>query len=288
MAGWARCIFENPRKVSALLKTPGRQVARMDNNILTIAGFDPSGCAGVAADLKTFQAWGVYGVAVITTITAQNTQEVTGVYPVNLDIIQSQFEAIISDIEIHAVKIGLLTESTILELVVSLCEKFKLTNIVVDPVLRSTTGFEFTRSPVIAGYKEKLFPIADIITPNIDEASVFAEMEVKDVDSMKGAAVKLHTCGAKNVVITGGHLEADAVDVLYDGAQHEIFTAKRVVNASARGLGCTFSSVLAVHLARNLGISIAIPAAKDYIARAMSHSFKIGKGRGPLNYGVRA
>jgi hydroxymethylpyrimidine/phosphomethylpyrimidine kinase len=256
----------------------------MDRNVLTIAGFDPSGCAGIAADLKTFQAWGVYGVAVITTITAQNTQQVSGVYPVELETIQSQFESILSDIEIHAIKIGLLTRSTIVELVVSLCQRYKLSNIVVDPILTSTTGYEFVETHVIESYKEKLFPIADVITPNIAEASVFGGMQVKDVPSMKEAAVRLHEYGPKNVLITGGHLETEAVDVWYDGARHETFAALKVANATSRGLGCTFSSILAVHLARNLNLSIAIPAAKDYIARAMAHPYKIGKGRGPLNH----
>jgi len=258
----------------------------MNKNVLTIAGFDPSGCAGVAADLKTFLAWDVYGVAVITTITAQNTQLVSAVYPVLPGAIQAQFESIVSDIEIHAVKIGLLTESTILELVVSLCTQSRLTNIVVDPVLRSTTGFDFANPAIVAGYKERLFPIADIITPNIEEASVFSGMEVKDVVSMKEAAIRLHKYGPKNVVITGGHLETDAVDVWYDGARHEIFSAPRVINTNSRGLGCTLSSILAAHLARNLSLSVAIPAAKDYIARAMAHSYKIGKGKGPLNHKV--
>jgi hydroxymethylpyrimidine/phosphomethylpyrimidine kinase len=257
---------------------------QMDKNVLTIAGFDPSGCAGVAADLKTFMAWDVYGVAVITAITAQNTQRVSQVYPVSLEEIQSQFESILSDIEIHAVKIGLLTESTILELLVSLCRKFRLPNVVVDPVLRSTTGFDFANPAVIAGYKEKLFAIADIITPNIEEASAFTGMEVKDLISMKEAAVRLRNYGPKNVVITGGHLQAEAVDVWYDGTRHEIFDAPKIMTSNARGLGCTFSSILAVHLARDLNLSTAIPAAKDYIARAMVHPFKIGKGRGPLNH----
>lgn len=256
----------------------------MDRNVLTIAGFDPSGCAGVAADLKTFQAWGVYGVAVITTITAQNTQEVSGVYPVNLETIQSQFRSIVCDIEIHSVKIGLLTKSTILELVLTLCQRHQLSNIVVDPILTSTTGYQFADSEVIQSYKEKLFPVADVITPNIAEASVFAGIEVKDVVSMKEAAMRLHEYGPKSVVITGGHLETEAVDVWYDGVRYELFAAPKVASPNSRGLGCAFSSILAVHLARNLNLSTAIPAAKNYIARAMVHSYKVGKGRGPLNH----
>ena len=234
----------------------------MNRNILTIAGFDPSGCAGVAADLKTFQAWDAYGVAVITSITAQNTQRVSAVYPIALEAIESQFESIVSDIEIHAVKIGLLTKSTILELVVSLCKHHQLSNIVVDPILTSTTGYQFSDADVIESYKEKLFPIADIITPNIEEASVFAEIKVKDVVSMKEAAIRLQKYGAKNVVITGGHLETEAVDVWYDGGQHKLFAAPKVAN-NFRGLGCTFSSILAIHLARKMDLSTAIYSAKD-------------------------
>jgi hydroxymethylpyrimidine/phosphomethylpyrimidine kinase len=256
----------------------------MDKTVLTIAGFDPSGCAGIAADIKTFQAWNVHGVAVITTVTAQNTRLVSGVYPVIPEIIQSQFDSILSDIEIHAVKIGLLTKPTVVKLVASLCMRSKLSNIVVDPIVTSTTGYEFADDRAIESYKENLFPIADVITPNISEASQFAGMPVKDVPSMKEAAVRLKEYGPGNVVITGGHLETEAVDVWYDGARVETFTAPKVIDANVRGLGCAFSSILALHLARKLDLHTAIPAAKSYIARAMLHPYKIGKGKGPLNH----
>ena len=256
----------------------------MNKNILLIGGLDPSGCAGVAADLKTCMAWGAYGLPVITTITAQNTREVSGVYSVATETIRSQVEAIVSDIEVHAVKIGLLGDSAILDLVDSLCREHRWTNIVVDPVLRSTSGYDFADSSLARNYTEKLFSCADVITPNIDEASLLSGMEVKDIASMKEAAIRLHEFGAKNVVVTGGHLQRSAVDVLYDGSSYQLFDAPKLTNTNARGLGCTFATILAVHLAQGESISAAITGAKQYIARALVHPFRIGKGRGPLNH----
>jgi hydroxymethylpyrimidine/phosphomethylpyrimidine kinase len=259
----------------------------MNKNILLIGGLDPSGCAGIAADLKTCMAWDAYGLPVITVVTAQNTQGVSAIEPVPLKTIQAQVESIVSDIEIHAVKIGLLGSSRILNLVVSLCREYALPNIVVDPVLRSTTGYDFFDSGLVRNYIEKLFPVADVITPNIDEATLFSAIEVKDLPSMKEAAIKLHRSGAKNVVITGGHLPESAIDLLYDGSRHQVFEAKKVTNTNARGLGCTFASIVAVHVARKESIPSAITAAKEFIAKAMVHPFRIGKGRGPLNHKVK-
>ncbi len=254
---------------------------------MAIGGWDPSGCAGIAADLKTVMAWNAYGTAVITALTGQNTQTVKGVYPVALDIIRSQLESVVSDIEVHAVKVGLLANPAIANLVVSLIQEFRLTNIVVDPVLRSTTGYELGDEEIVEAYKEKLCPIADVLTPNIDEASVLSGLEVKDVESMKDAAVKLRSLGAKHVIITGGHLEKTATDVWYDGTEHRVFEAPTILNTNARGTGCTFASIVAVHLASNQNIAVAIPAAKKYIAQALVHRFQIGKGRGPLNHNTR-
>jgi hydroxymethylpyrimidine/phosphomethylpyrimidine kinase len=257
----------------------------VDKHVLSIAGFDPSGCAGIAVDLKTFLSWNVHGLGVITAITAQNTQRVSKVYPVPANAIRSQLEAIASDIEIHAVKIGLLPDASAVELIASLCEEFKLTNIIVDPVLRSSTGFSFADQEVISLYEKKLFPIADVITPNIDEASIFSGMDIETVEDMKSASQKLQQFGARRVVITGGHLQGNPTDVLYDGVRHEVFDSRRIA-AQARGLGCTFSSILAIHLARNQPLAAGIESAKNHIGRALSGTYKIGKGRGPLNHNL--
>ncbi|PWT92900.1 MAG: bifunctional hydroxymethylpyrimidine kinase/phosphomethylpyrimidine kinase [Acidobacteria bacterium] len=259
----------------------------MNKNILTIAGYDPSGCAGVIADLKTFMAWRTYGTAVITAITAQNTQRVDSVYPVPMEVIGSQLESVISDIEIHAVKTGMMPNAKTLELVVELLKTFNVSGIVVDPVIRSTTGYEFADSKTIQIYKEKLFPMAEVVTPNMEEASAFAEMKVNDVSTMKEAAEKIFKMGPKNVIVTGGHLEARAIDVHYDGVKHTLFDAPKVQSHHTRGAGCTFASIVAVHVAKKQKVVAAIDPAKKYLARAMTHPFQIGKGQyGPLNHNV--
>jgi hydroxymethylpyrimidine kinase/phosphomethylpyrimidine kinase len=153
--------------------------------------------------------------------------------------------------------------------------------------LRSSTGYQFADEKTIAVYRDKLIPMADAFTPNLEEASVFTGIEIRDVPGMKEAATKLFELGAKNVVITGGHLPSRAVDVHYDGIKHSLFDAPKVVSKNTRGTGCTFASVLAIHLARKAKIVSSIDPAKKYIARAMLHPFKIGKGEhGPLNHNV--
>jgi len=255
----------------------------MDRNVLTIGGLDPSGCAGVSADLKTFAAWRVHGLCVVTAITAQNTQGVEGVFAVTGEIVRAQLQSIVSDIEVHAVKIGLLPDVAALKLVVALCKEYQLTNIVVDPVLRSTTGYDFADEKMIDTCWRSLFPIADVITPNLDEASLLSRMKVEDVSTMKSAAAKLHEIGARSVVITGGHLKGPPIDVFFDGKEYREFEGSRIVSENTRGTGCTFSSILAVHLARNQDLPTAVIAAKEYIARALTPSWRLGKGKGPLN-----
>jgi hydroxymethylpyrimidine/phosphomethylpyrimidine kinase len=245
----------------------------MNKNVLTIAGLDPSGCAGITADLKTFQAFSVHGLAVVTAITAQNTVGVNGVFAVNPEVIRAQFKSIVSDIKIHAVKIGLLPDSDTVRLVADLCRN--LTNIVVDPILSSTTGYRFADEALMEAYKRFLFPIADAITPNLDEATVLSGS-----GSMKEAAAMLHKMGPKNVVITNGDLSA--TDLLYDGNEYREFPAQKIPTENNRGTGCVFSSILAVHLARGQQLPTAIIAAKEYIAHGLTDSYKIGKGRGTL------
>ncbi|HEY4492963.1 MAG TPA: bifunctional hydroxymethylpyrimidine kinase/phosphomethylpyrimidine kinase [Acidobacteriota bacterium] len=258
----------------------------MNKNILVIAGLDPSACAGIIVDLKTLMAWRCYGMGVITAIASQNTQQVESVYPIPPEVIGAQIEAIVADIEVHAVKIGLLPNAITLELIVELCRSFHLNNIVVDPVLRSSTGYQFADEKLIQAYKEKLFPIADVVTPNMHEAGIFAQMEVKEIGAMKSAAEKIHAMGCKNVIVTGGHLQGRAMDVLYDGLKQTVFDAPKLSSPNTRGLGCTFASIVALHLAKKMKPASAVDPAKKYIARAMAHPFKIGKGPGPLNHNV--
>lgn len=255
----------------------------MDKNVLTIAGLDPSGCSGIAADLRAFAAFGAHGMSVVTAITAQNTLQVDGVFAVSADVIRAQLHSIVSDIEVHAVKIGLLPDVTTITLVALLCKEFRLTNIVVDPILRSTTGFEFADSAMVQSYKQLILPIADVMTPNLEEASALSGSAAADVASMKSAARALRDCGAKNVIITGGHLQASALDIFYDGQEFHEFDAAKIASNNTRGLGCTFSSIIAVHLARGQSIPAGILAAKKYVAEGIALEWKLGKGKGPLN-----
>jgi hydroxymethylpyrimidine/phosphomethylpyrimidine kinase len=259
----------------------------MNRNILVMAGWDPSACAGIIVDLKTLMAWRMYGTGVITAITSQNTQRVDSVYPVPMEVIGSQLESIVADIEIHAVKIGLMPTAKTIELVAELLRTFNLTNIVVDPIFRSTTGYEFADEKMIQAYKDKLFPLAEVITPNLYEATVLSGMDVHDINTMKEASQKIqHEFGPKNVVITGGHLETRSSDVIFDGVRHSVFDAPKVGSNNTRGLGCTFSTIIAVHLAKKMKAVAAIDPAKKYLARAMVHPFKIGTGNGPINHNV--
>jgi hydroxymethylpyrimidine/phosphomethylpyrimidine kinase len=258
----------------------------MNRNILVIAGLDPSACAGVIVDLKTLMAWRMYGVAVVTALTSQNTQRVDSVYPVPMEVIGSQLESIVGDIEIHAVKIGLMPNAKTIELIAELLRTFKLTNIVVDPIFKSSTGYQFADEKMIQAYKDKLFPLAEVVTPNLNEASLLSGMDVHDVATMKEASTKIHHLGPKNVVITGGHLDNRAQDVHYDGVKHSVFDAPKLSTPHSRGLCCTFSTILALHLAKKSRVGSAIDPAKKYLARAMVHPFKIGTGNGPINHNV--
>lgn len=259
----------------------------MQKIILCIGSYDQSGCSGLIADIKTLQAYRFYAVTIMTALTAQNTHRVEGIYPVPLEMIGQQFDTIVEDFEISAVKIGLIPYVKAIELVATLVKGFGLNNIVLDPVLKSSTGFEFLKGDLIQVLKEMLIPIADVITPNLHEASLLSGIEVTDANTMKEAAVKIAELGAKNVVIKGGHLEQRAIDCLYDGIKFNFFDAPKLTTGKTRGSGDTFATILAAHLARKDDLFTAIDNAKKFLARAMSHQFIIGSGKeGPLNYNV--
>lgn len=254
----------------------------MKRTVLTIAGWDPSGGAGAGADLKTIAAFGHYGVGVITSVTAQNTTGIQAIYDLPMEFIAQQIESLTSDIDIHAVKVGMLGTSRTTALVASLVRSLKLPNVVVDPVLKSTSGTALLERKAIPVLKEKLLPLATVITPNLEEASALSGMRVTDVRTMKEAARALAKTGAKNVVVTGGHLEARAIDVLYDGARHALYDSTRLETTNTHGAGCTFATAIACMLARGVPVHEAVEEAKRYTARAMTHPYRIGKGDGPL------
>jgi len=198
--------------------------------------------------------------------------------------VAQQIESVISDLDVHAVKIGMLGTARTVSLVASLIESLRLTNVVIDPVLRSTTGTALLEKTGIAVMRDQLLPRADVVTPNMEEASMLTGMSVVDLSSMEEAARALHQLGARSVVVTGGHLGNRAIDVLYDGRRTAVFDSTKIVSNNTHGVGCTFSTALACQLARGVDLAEAVEGAKRYVARALSHSSRIGKGAGPLNH----
>jgi len=254
--------------------------------ILTIGGSDPSGGAGIQADIKTFCAARMYGTSVITAITVQNSTSVSNIMPLPPEIVEQQLDAVFSDMDIQTVKIGMLYNAEIVEVVSRYLRKASPKSIVLDPVLKSSTGTTLLLEDAINLLKNSLFPIATVITPNISEASYFSGMLVNDIPSMKEASAILQSFGSTNILIKGGHLEKLPVDILYNGKKFFVFEAPRIVTDNGRGLGCSFASAIAVSLARGLSIEESVDIAKKFISKALNHPFKIGKGKGPLNHNV--
>jgi hydroxymethylpyrimidine/phosphomethylpyrimidine kinase len=261
--------------------------------LISIAGFDPSGGAGVLADIKTFAAFGCYGTAAITSITSQSTVAVYGAYHSPADVLRAQIDPIISDFKIAAVKIGMLPNQEIIEVVAETIERYSLQNVVLDPVISSTSGFKLVDETKIL--IERMFPLADVITPNIPEAELLTGMKIEDPDGMKRAARALHElCRAQShgsyrnaVLVKGGHLpdpNAEATDVLDDGREFHLFNAPRITTRNAHGTGCTLSSAIAALLARGHEIPEAVPVAKRYLEAALHAAPKLGHGAGPLDH----
>ena len=263
--------------------------------VLSIAGFDPSGGAGVLADIKTFAAFGCFGAAAITSLTSQNTKAVHGVYHQSPDVLRAQIEPVVSDYEIAAVKIGMLPTRASIEVVAETIERHQLTNIVVDPVMRSTSGYDLLDQAATTFLAERLLPLADVITPNIAEAARLTGLKVETLDDMQQAARQLHEqCRTRAlkpvarhiVLITGGHLTDEATDVLWDGREAHIFHSPKIVTRHTHGTGCTLSSAIAALLARGYDVPAAVRHAKDYVTEALRTAPGIGHGAGPLNHGV--
>jgi hydroxymethylpyrimidine/phosphomethylpyrimidine kinase len=251
--------------------------------LLTIAGFDPSCGAGVAADLKTFAAHNCYGVAAVTALTVQSTQGVRAVHATPAAALRGQLEALAEDSAIAGVKIGMLANRANASAVAEFLDKHSFAHVVLDPVTRPTEGdVELLDAPGLKFLREELLKRATVITPNIQEAAQLTGMAVKDVNAMKAAAQKLMEMGARAVIVTGGHLEKPT-DVLCDATGLEIFGGEHVKSANTHGSGCTFSSALAAQLASGQQLRDAAILAKAYVTKAIEKSYSTGKGAGPLN-----
>ena len=251
--------------------------------ILTIAGFDPSGGAGIAADLKTFAAHNCYGVAAITGLTVQNTQGATAVHPTDAGLLKRSVEALLKDETIKAVKIGMLATRANAEVVRGFLEANPSIPSVLDPVFRSSNGLELLDAAGLDLVRTHLLSRVTVITPNLEEASALTGMKIENVEEMKAAAHKLVEMGARAVVVTGGHLEK-AIDAFFDGSKLETFVGERVKPDNTHGTGCTFSSAVASNLALGRQLYDSVMLAKAYVAEAIRKAFATGPGRMPLNH----
>lgn len=252
--------------------------------VLTIAGSDSSGGAGIQADLKTFSAHGVFGMSVIAAVTAQNTKEVIDVQNISPDIIGKQIDAIFDDIEVDAVKIGMISEIEGIKVVSKRLRKYKPQNVVLDPVMVSKSGYSLMNPNSVETLIKELIPIVSVVTPNIPEAEIIANIKIETISDMEKAAKIIYNMGPKNVLIKGGHLTGDATDVLYDGENFVYLKNERINTKNTHGTGCTLSSSIASNLALGMNIKEAVENAKKYITTAIEHSLPIGHGSGPTNH----
>ncbi|MBU3947043.1 MAG: bifunctional hydroxymethylpyrimidine kinase/phosphomethylpyrimidine kinase [Proteobacteria bacterium] len=252
---------------------------------LTIAGSDPSGGAGIQADLKTFAANGVYGTSVITAVTVQNTLKVYNVQEIKSDIVYDQIIYLFDDIHIDAVKIGMVSSIELIETIAKALKKVNSPAIVLDPVMISKSGYSLLNNDAREALVNNLFPLAEVVTPNIYEAEALAGSKISTVEDMKLAAAIILKSGAKKVVIKGGHLEnKQSIDILFDGTTFKELTSTRIETKNTHGTGCTFSSAIAANLAKGMDFTKAVSNAKIYITEAIEHSLNIGHGHGPVDH----
>jgi hydroxymethylpyrimidine/phosphomethylpyrimidine kinase len=272
-----------PQRRSAEPKT----MAEKPPVVLTIAGFDPSSGAGITADIKTAAAHGCYGIACITAMTVQSVAGVRRVEPVESGLVTETLEELASDLDIAAVRIGMLGSGKVVKVVAEFLQKAQLPNVVLDPVIRSSSGAALLDAAGVKILIEKLIPLADVVTPNVDEAAAISGLKVRDLDEMKLAAARLHELGAACVVVTGGHLEK-AIDLLSysakNGAEQEVFSAERQRSKSTHGTGCAFATAMACHLALGRGLAEATLLAKTYVTAAISNGQNVGRGTGPVHH----
>ncbi len=251
---------------------------------LTIAGSDSGGGAGIQADLKTFSVFGVYGMSVITSVTAQNTTGVEGIYDLPVEFVELQLCSVLKDIGADVIKTGMLSNTSIVEMTAERLKDRGLRKNVVDPVMISKSKHFLLQPEARETLKSKLVPSAYVITPNIPEAQLISGIKIKNEDGMKKAARIIHRMGARNVIVKGGHLKGKAIDIFYDGKNYRSFSQERLPAKHTHGTGCTFASAIASCLALGMDLPSAIERAKEFVTRAIAHGVKIGSGTGPANH----
>ncbi len=251
---------------------------------LTIAGSDSSGGAGIQADIKTMTMNGVYAMSAITALTAQNTTGVTGIFNVSPEFLGEQLDSVFTDIFPDAVKIGMVSSSDLIETIAAKLTQYEARNIVVDPVMVATSGAKLISDDAIATLREKLFPLAAVLTPNIPEAEVLSDMEIHFAEDMITAAKKISETWDCAVLCKGGHNLNDANDLLYRNGSYEWFNGRRIDNPNTHGTGCTLSSAIASNLAKGFDLDTSVRRAKDYISGALGAMLDLGHGSGPMQH----
>ena len=256
----------------------------MIKKALTIAGSDCSGGAGIQADLKTFAAHGVYGMSVITSVVAENTVRVLSTQDIAPELIERQIDAVFEDIGADAVKIGMLPKSASMEAVARKLKQYKPRNVVIDPVMVSTSGTPLMRQDAMQALIQRILPLADLLTPNIPEAEIMTGIQISTPADMEDAAKRIASLGPAAVLLKGGHAAGDADDVLYDGKQFLHFHAERIQTKNTHGTGCTYSSAIGASLALGLPLADAVARAKEYVTTAIRHALELGSGHGPTHH----
>ncbi len=257
----------------------------MRQTVLVIAGFDPSAGAGVLADTKTIAAFGCYGVVAVTSITLQNTQGVYGAYHQSSQCVLGQLDPLYDDFEIAAVKTGMLPTSEVIEAVAESISSRSISPVVVDPVVRSTSGYDLIDDAALESLVKTLFPLASVVTPNAAEVERITGIRIKDRETMERAAQSIISLGPRAVLVKGGDMDTEqANDLLLDGEGAVLFSSERIRSTSTHGTGCTLASALACLLARGYSLREAVPVAKRYLVEAIRSAPGLGRGHGPLNH----
>lgn len=257
--------------------------------VLTIAGSDSGGGAGIQADLKTFTVLGVYGMSAVTAVTAQNTLGVHAVHNLAPDLVGAQIDAVVNDIGVDALKTGMLSTPDLVRIVGQKVAQYRLEKLVVDPVMAAKGGTVLLDAEGRAMLRDVLLPLAMVVTPNVPEAEILAEMEIRSVTEMKEAAKRIARLGARTVVVKGGHLApsgvltSQTVDIFYDGTGFTELWGPRFQTKNTHGTGCTFSAAIAAELAKGARIDSAVRKAKEFISAGIEHSLELGSGHGPTN-----
>ena len=254
--------------------------------VLTVAGSDPSGGAGIQADLKTFTSLGVYGMGAVTSVTVQNTEGVFETFHLPPDLVYRQIKVVAEDIGVDAMKTGMLGSEGIVSAVARAVEELGIENLVVDPIMRSSSGRELLEKEGVETLKRELLPLARLVTPNVPEAEVLGGVKIKRLRDVELCAREILKTGVRAVLIKGGHTEGSkVVDVLYEGGEEfHYFVRDRVKTKNTHGTGCTLSAAIASFLAKGLELKSAVEKARDYLQGALENSLSLGKGRGPLNH----